>query len=126
MSRRKAKENLDLARGHLIRVQESGWGSTPDWVVLSTFGFYCLEAAVVAAANHFNWPIRRSHPDKAQAAQRLSREKSFPDIYDLLLDLNSARKSTAYGDLPFPSLDAEDVVGKIEQYVDEVAVLIEE
>ena len=109
MSRRKTKENFDLARRHLERVQAAMRKSPPDWADLATYGFYCLEAAVVAAANHFNWSIRRRHPDKAQAAQRLSREKSFPDIYDLLRDLNDARKSTAYGDLPFPPLKAEDV-----------------
>lgn len=126
MSRRKAKQNLDLARRHLERVQAACWEHPPDWADLATYGFYCLEAAVVAAANHFNWSIKPSHPDKAQAAQRLSREKSFPDIYDLLLELNDARKSIAYGDLPFPPLKAEDVVGEIEQYVSKVAALIEE
>ncbi len=77
MSKRKAKKNLDLARRHLERVRAAWSGSTPDWANLATYGFYCLEAAVVAAANHFNWPIKRSHPDKAEAAQRLSREKNL-------------------------------------------------
>lgn len=126
MSRRKANENLDLARRHLERVQAAMRESPPGWADLATYGFYCLEAAVVAAANHFNWSIKPSHPDKAQAAQRLSREKEFPDIYDLLLELNDARKSIAYGDLPFPPLKAEDVVGEIEQYVSQVEKLIEE
>ena len=126
MSKRKAKENLDLARRHLERVQAACRESPPDWADLSTYGFYCFEAAVVATANDFNQSIKRSHPDKAQTAQRLSREKNFPDIYDLLIKLNDARKSTAYGDLPFPTLDAEGVAEKIEQYVEEVATLIEE
>ena len=114
---------LKLARSHLERVQ-AAWDDPTDWTDLATYGFYCLEAAVMAAASHLGWSVRRTHVDKAAAAERLSEELGLPEITDLLSDLNSARKSAAYGDVPFPDLDAEDVVIEVERYVEAVAKLI--
>jgi hypothetical protein len=49
----------------------------------------------------------------------------LPDIDQLLRDLNDARKSAAYGDIPAPDLEAEYVASEIERYVDAVAALLE-
>ena len=38
-----AQDSFQLARSHLQRVQTS-WNDPTDWTILSTFGFYCLEA----------------------------------------------------------------------------------
>jgi hypothetical protein len=123
MDQESAKDLLDLSQDHLERVQ-AAWDKPTDWKDLSLYGFYCLEAAVMAAAKHLGWSVRPSHRDKADAAERLSREKGLPDIHDLLWRLNAARKSAAYGDAPFPELDAEDVAIEIERYLDAIKELI--
>ncbi|MBW2061782.1 MAG: hypothetical protein JRI95_09505 [Deltaproteobacteria bacterium] len=124
MNQQSAKESLELARRHLQRVQ-AAWDEPTDWTDLTLFGFYCLEAAVVAAAEYLGWSIKRSHVAKAEAAERLSSEKGFPEITNLLWELNDARKAIAYGDVPFPNLKAEDVAFQVEKYVEAVEVLIE-
>ena len=120
-----AKEQLELALRHFERVQ-AAWDHPTNWEVLATFGFYCLEAAIVAAAIYLNWSFKRTHPGKAEIADRLYEEKGFPDISGLLWDMNEARKSIAYGDIDFPSLNAEDVAIEIEKYIQRVKKLIEE
>ena len=123
MDEESAREMLDLARDHLKRVQ-SAWFEPTDWTDLSIYGFLCLEAAVMAAAKYFGWPVRATHKDKAEASERLSKEKGLPDIYDLLWKLNTARKAAAYGDQDYPDLDAEDVASEIETYVEAVEEII--
>jgi hypothetical protein len=49
----------------------------------------------------------------------------YPMSRRLLHDLNDARKSAAYGDVPAPDLKAEDVASEIERYVKAVAELVE-
>lgn len=120
MGNMRAKEQLKVARRHLERVQ-GAWDAPTDWSDLSLYGFYCLEAAVMAAAKHFGMDVKRTHPSKSQAAQILHKEYGLPDIENLLLDLNSARKAMAYGDVPLPELDAEEVAIAIEEYVEKVA-----
>jgi len=44
----------------------------------------------------------------------------MPDVSDLLRDLNEARKANVYGDVPAPSLNAEDVAQRIEEFVEAV------
>lgn len=117
-----ADRSLQLARDHLQRVQDA-W-DPPDWANLSLYRFYCLEAAVVAAASHAGIDVRRTHVDKAAAAERLTTDHDLPDISGLLSDLNSARKAAAYGDADLPDLDAEDVVSAIEAYVAAVEELV--
>jgi hypothetical protein len=41
-----------LAEEHLKRVQ-AAWDDPTDWEDLTMYGLYCVEAAVVAAAKHF-------------------------------------------------------------------------
>lgn len=119
----KVMDKLELARRHLDRVQ-SAW-EEPDWDDLSLYGFYCLEAAVEAAALHFGFRTSKKHWEKVDVAIRLQQKKGLPDISDLLRELNDARKAAAYGDIELPELDAEDTAVKIEEYVEAVASLLE-
>ena len=122
---RTAESALDLARGHLERVQVS-WDEPTDWSDLSLYGFYCVEACIVAAALYLEWDAPDSHRGKVEAAQRLSEEHDLPDIADLLVDLNDMRKYEAYGDVERPdNLSAEEVAAAIEEYFGAVNVLID-
>lgn len=114
-----AEEDLGLAKQHLKRVQ-AAWDHPTDWGNLATYGFYCLEAAVCAAADHSGIPFTRSHYSKAEASLELASQHGLPEIHSLLRDLNDARKSVAYGDIVLPDMDAEDVASAIEGYVEAV------
>jgi hypothetical protein len=49
----------------------------------------------------------------------------LPDITDLLIELNTLRKSEAYGEVsPSPTRSAEDIAIEVEQYVDALAALL--
>ena len=114
---------LRLAKEHKERVLQSS--NPPRWIFLSTFGFYALEAAVMAAAHHLKHPVVKSHPGKAKAAMELAQRYGLPDVSRLLRDLNEARKSEAYGDVTFPTnLSAEQVVDDVEKYVGAVEALL--
>src|SRR5712691_12472300 len=109
------KQQLKLAKKHLIKVQEA-W-SEPEWADLSLYGFYCLENAVSAATTDAKIAWKKTHVAKAEAARELASKFGLPDVENLLRDLNDARKSEAYGDIAAPELDAEDVGAEIEAYV---------
>lgn len=120
-----AEDSLQLANSHLERVLAS-WDEPTDWADLSTYGFYCLEASVVAAALHLGWRRPRSHWAKEDAAQRLHEEHGLPDTAELLVALNQTRKHEAYGDIDRPDdLDAGEIAAAIEAYVGSVAELLE-
>ena len=51
MSNTEAEKSLSHAKRHLERVL-AAWDSPTDWEDLTIYGFYCLEASVVAAALH--------------------------------------------------------------------------
>jgi pyruvate-formate lyase len=104
---------------------QSAWDDPTDWDDLSVYGFYCLEAAVEAAAVRVGMKTSKKHWEKADVAGELHMKHGLPDIEQLLRDLNDARKSAAYGDIPAPDLNAEDVASEIERYVDAVADLVE-
>ena len=124
MVQQSAEDSLRLARAHLERVQQALWDST-DWANLSTYGLYCLEACIVAAALHLGQPRPRNHFSKAETAENLSREHGLPDIGDVLIDLNNMRKLQAYGDTPAPvGMDPEDTASMTETYVDLVQGLL--
>jgi hypothetical protein len=77
-----------------------------------------------------NFPLRsgqrpKKHWEKADVADELHKKHGLPDVGKLLRDLNDARKAAAYGDVPAPHLDAEDVASEIERYVDAVTKLLE-
>ena len=114
---------LKLARRHLERVQ-GAWDDPTDWDDLSLYGFYCLEAAVEAAALHVGLRTSKNHWEKVDLAVDLNRNHNLPDVTDLLGNLNNARKAAAYGDVEQPDLDAEDLAAEIERYVDTVAALL--
>ena len=114
---------LELAKRHLDRVL-GAWTEPTDWDDLSLYGFYCLEAAVEAAALHVGLRTSKKHWEKVDLAEDLHNKKGLPQIGDLLRDLNNARKAAAYGDMDRPDLDAEDIASQIEAYVDAVAALI--
>ena len=119
-----AQQSLQLAVRHLERVL-SAWDEPTDWSDLSIYGFYCLEACVVAAALHVQGGVPRGHPAKARKARQLSTEYGLPDIGNLLVDLNNMRKYEAYGDTEYPAdYAAADIAGAIELYVDAVRGLL--
>src|SRR5687767_6909723 len=120
-----ADEKLDLARRHLERVL-AAWDEPTDWDDLSLYGFYCLEAAVEAAALHLGLSTSRKHWEKADTARVLHQNHALPEVEQLLRDLNDARKAAAYGDIEQPEdLNAEETASRIEEYVDAVSTLIE-
>jgi hypothetical protein len=118
-----AQAKLKVAQRHLKRVL-AAWNTPTDWDDLSLYGFYCLEAAVEAAAVHVGITTSRKHWEKADIADELHEKHGLPDVGQLLRDLNDARKAAAYGDVPAPNLDAEDVASEIEIYVDAVTRLL--
>src|SRR5947207_1340531 len=101
MSSSSAVQGLEMARKHLLKVLEA-WPDPTDWADLALYGFYCLEAAVVAAAVHAGIVVQRTHPSKVTASETLRDHHGLPDISQLLVDLNVARKAAAYGDLDLP------------------------
>lgn len=116
-------KSLALARGHLKRALSAA-DDPVDWTDLSTYGFYCLEAAVMAAANHLKLKVQRTHPGKVQAATLLAKKHKLPDVSDLLVELNTARKAHAYGDVEAPDLDEQELAAALDSYVDAVAKLL--
>lgn len=119
----KGSRKLELAKRHLERVLVA-WTEPTDWDDLSLYGFYCLEAAVEAAALHFGLRTSKKHWEKVDLAEDLHTKRGLPDIGDLLRDLNDARKAAAYGDMDRPDLDAEDIASQIEEYVNAVTAII--
>jgi hypothetical protein len=115
----KAANKLDLAEKQLQRVQ-AAWPDPTDWADLSMYGLYCVENALEAAAIHFGISITWKHWQKADAAHELHLKHKLPDVSGLLRDLNETRKAHAYGDVPEPTLDAEDVARRIEEFVEAV------
>ncbi len=121
-----AREALEVARRHLEKVDDAWW--EPDWADLALYGFYCLEACVVAAALHLGLPpTKRTHPAKVEQARQLTAAHSLPDINDLLVELNDRRKFEAYGDIELPEdedRDAEDVAAEIRAYFEAVEAVL--
>ncbi|MCQ3806164.1 MAG: hypothetical protein OXB92_00690 [Acidimicrobiaceae bacterium] len=120
-----AQDSFNLALKHLERVAVS-WDDPTDWLELSTFGFYCLEACVVAAALQLKRTRPGSHRAKAEEARYLTTTHHLPDIEKLLVDLNTMRKSEAYGDVEPPdNLDPQEVASEIEAYVEQIGSLLQ-
>ena len=89
------------------------------------YGFYCLEACIVAAALHLGQERPGGHREKADTAEVLTEEHDLPDIDGLLRDLNEMRKHEAYGDVDPPDgLSAEEVAAEVEEYVESVGALL--
>ena len=118
-----AADKLALAQRHLSRV-EGAWLEPTDWDDLFLYGFYALEAAVDCAWLHFGESPEKSHWSRIDAARQLG-QYGLDDVSDLLRELNEGRKSVAYGDSERPESDAEDLVARIERFVESVSVLLE-
>jgi len=118
-----AAESLKLAQDHLERALAAATEPV-DWTDLSTYGFYCLEAAVMAASGHLKLGVQRSHPGKVGAAKLLANKHKLPDVSALLVELNTARKAHAYGDVEAPDLDEEELASDLDAFVDAVKALI--
>lgn len=114
-----AIEKLELAKKHLKKVQ--GAWNPPEWADLALYGFYCLEAAVDAAAIHHGVAVKAEHRDRVRAAETLHSKHGLPDIADLLRELNTLRKSEAYGDIEAPEMDPERIATEVEEYVEAVS-----
>src|SRR3954470_10530848 len=74
-----AKTFLTRAENHLRRARTAAPHPT-DWYDLTIYGFYCLEAAVMAAATHARLQVPRTHPGKAVAAEKLPHDHGLPDV----------------------------------------------
>lgn len=119
-----AEDSFNLALKHLERVL-AAWDDPTDWADLSNFGFYCLEACIVAAALRLERERPRSHHGKVKEAKYLTAEHEIPDVEALLVDLNNMRKHEMYGDIDPPAdLDPQDVVSEIEEYVEKIRELL--
>jgi hypothetical protein len=70
-------EKLPLARRHLGRVL-SAWDTPTGWDDLSLYGFYCLEAAVEAAAAHVGMRTSKKHWEKLMSAENFTRSMGYP------------------------------------------------
>ena len=118
------KHFLGIAEQHLERVKDASF--VPDWSDLGTYGLYCLETLVRAAALKSGETPIRTHWGKADQAKNLRAKHGFPDITSLLQDLNVARKAKAYGDEEFDESehDAKDVARQIEEYYMKVSAYI--
>ena len=95
---------------------------------LGLYGFYCLEACVVAAALHLGLPWhKRTHPAKVEQARHLAAAHGLPSVDDLLVELNDRRKFEAYGDVDLPEdedRDAQDVADGIRAYLEAVEAVL--
>jgi hypothetical protein len=114
----------ELATSHLERAQAATWEIPVDWFDLTIYGFYCLEAAVKAAAEHVGLKVSTNHAQKAVLAKDLAKKHGLPDVSELLSDLNQARKATGYGDVVLPMLDSDELLAKLEEFVTAVGQLL--
>ncbi len=112
---------IAVAQKHLARVQ-AAW-DPPDWSDLGTYGLYCLEALIRAAALKAGETPIRTHWGKADQARNLAKLHKLPDVSELLEDLNALRKSEAYGDseVDESEYDPEDISDQIEDYFNKVS-----
>ena len=122
-----AMDSLKIARRHLEKV-EAAWFDPADWADLAMYGFYCLEACVVAIALHLGQPRPKStHPAKVALARSFAAAHDLPDIEQLLIALNDRRKFEAYGDVELAEdddLDAQDVADEIRGYFEAVEAMV--
>ncbi|MGH2659012.1 MAG: hypothetical protein ACRDHS_04925 [Actinomycetota bacterium] len=111
------EERLDLAKRELGKAQVAAIEPV-DWLDVALYSFYALENAVAAAADNLGVSWKRSHASKVEASELLRDRFSFPDVADLLQDLNELRKSESYGEIRPPhGRTAEDIVTEVEDYV---------
>ncbi len=115
---------VKVAERHLRKVREAS--ALPDWSDIGTYGLYCLEASIRAAALKSGETPIRTHWGKADQATNLHTKHGLPNIRDLLEDLNVMRKAMAYGDEEFEEsdFDAQKIANEIQDYYDKVLAFI--
>ncbi len=117
-------ERLELARQQLAKVQVA-WLHPTDWADVTIYGMHALENAVVAAANHHGFEVKKTHWDKVAVAEKLHNEHQLPSVGDLLTELNELRKGFSYGEpTTEPTMSAEDIAIDIERYINAVTRLV--
>ena len=127
MRAEEARAALNRARKHWERVSLASWppeehGEAVMWA------FYAYENCVVAAADALAIPWEKRHPNKVDVARRLFEGGHVSrDIGDELERLNELRKDVQYGDpgLELLEVDLEALSAEVEQFVEEVAALLE-
>jgi hypothetical protein len=112
---------LTVAQRHLERVKDAS--DPPDWSDLGTYGLYCLEALIRAAAIKAGETPIRTHWGKADQARNLAKLHKLPDVSKLVEELNVLRKSFAYGDseVDESNYDPKDIADQIEDYFNKVS-----
>ena len=112
---------IAVAKKHLVRVK--GAWNPPDWSDLGTYGTYCLEALIRAAALKAGETPIRTHWGKADQATNLANRHGLPDIAPLHQKLNALRKAEGYGDTEIKKsdYDAKAIVQEIENYFSKVS-----
>jgi uncharacterized protein YutE (UPF0331/DUF86 family) len=126
VSLKEARSKLELARSQLKRVHDAVTIEDPEEAV--TWAFYAYENAVVAAAEKERMPWKKTHISKQDVAEKLHRRRVLSrDVSDTLRDLNELRKDVVYGEVgeDLEAVDLEDLEIELEQFIDEVAELIE-
>ena len=127
MREKEARAALDRARKHWERVSVASWPPEEREVAV-TWAFYAYENCVVAAAYALAIPWKKRHPNKVAIARRLFEGGHVSrDIGGELERLNELRKDVQYGDpgLELLEVDLYALSVELEQYVDEVAALLE-
>ena len=120
-----AKERIARARSQLERVQTAASADDPESVVV--WAFYAYENCVTSLAEFHSRAWNKTHPSKVQLARTLYNAGLVSrDISNHLRDLNRLRKDVAY-EGPGPDLeelDLEDLAGRLEDFIDEIATTI--
>jgi uncharacterized protein YutE (UPF0331/DUF86 family) len=126
MTIKEARSKLKLAKSQLERVCAAASAEDPEEAV--TWAFYAYENAVVAVAEKEQMPWKKTHISKQDVAATLHRRHVLSrDVSDTLSDLNELRKDVAYGEVgqDLEAVDLEDLCVELEEFVNEVADLVE-
>jgi hypothetical protein len=127
------KDRLKEAHAHLARARDQfdralvdSW-EPADPAECVTKCFYAYENALVAAATAIGATWTKKHYEKAALAENLfEQNKLKTDVSDRLVKLNELRKDVSYGDPgeELSEVDLEDLVSKLELFLNEVGELM--
>ena len=123
---KRAHAALEISKKQLHKASVHSWEPS-DPAQCVTMAFYSYENAVVAAATAMGYEWQATHPSKVNVAKRLAKEgKVKVDIGERLTDLNRLRKDVSYGEPgdELSDIDLEDVVGELEEFINEVGDLL--
>jgi len=129
----KKRTNLDIARSHL-ELASKQWdkAAVHSWepsepAECVTLVFYAYENAIVAAAEALGLKWKKTHPSKVEVAGELAKQKKLKtNVGDRLEHLNKLRKDVSYGEPgeDLSQVNLEDLVGDLENFIDEVQDLL--